>query len=651
MKVVVWSPEKAKAELKKRLRRSMEDRKSIEEHWKFSERIVYNRDEDEGVGSSTDEMNSIIGMDDEPEITDMNVNYAWKNLRFTHSQLSANPPSVLARPTSSDQEDRRKADAADRLNRYALRHYKLLEHQDRFTYLGLLYGTSFLKVFWNPHMGEITSFDESTGDLLMEGDIDFQPVRPHDMFLDPDAKTWEEVRWVFHRHELPFEEAVFRWPEKEELLKKLHKTSADKSMRQENEGKDTLEVFEFWEKGLPVNGMQGRYAVISRDGEIIDDPRTNPNRFQAPVDHYDQDIEDEAPMRPPVAELPFIFFSDVDMPNTPWGISTLKYQAPLQDILNRIDSTVLDTFKAHGIPRLLVPEGTDLADDSVTNSPYDIIKYTGAIPPNFMEALPLPALTYQLRDRVKQGIDDMAGVNESMFGQQSRETSGYSMQYATTQGNMIRRRVFNKYVLAVESLYRKYLNLIRKHWDLPRTVSVLGKENSFDTAEVKGADINGGFDLIIEYGQSLSLDPTTRRQEILQMMPLFEKAGVQNRTIMEMLKLNELEGLYDAVTQSKRRQMELFDEMIARELYLPPKPMMDHKNMLAFAYEYLMSSEFKYLPEKAQARILRHVREREQLMATDTAGNQGAGPGQPPAPPEGLPALPGPATPLNPPAE
>jgi len=38
----------------------------------------------------------------------------------------------------------------------------------------------------------------------------------------------------------------------------------------------------------------------------------------------------------------------------------------------------------------------------------------------------------------------MAGVNDSMFGQQKREQSGFSMQYATNQGKMVRRRLFNK---------------------------------------------------------------------------------------------------------------------------------------------------------------------------------------------------------------
>jgi len=42
---------------------------------------------------------------------------------------------------------------------------------------------------------------------------------------------------------------------------------------------------------------------------------------------------------------------------------------------------------------------------------------------------------------------------------------------------------------------------------IPRTIHVLGKEKAFDAMDIKGADIDSGYDLVVEYGASLSLDP------------------------------------------------------------------------------------------------------------------------------------------------
>ena len=261
----------------------------------------------------------------------------------------------------------------------------------------------------------------------------------------------------------------------------------------------------------------------------------------------------------------------------------------------------------------------------------------------------MPPIVPELMQRYKVGMDDMAGVNESMFGQQSRETSGFSMQYATNQGNMIRRRLFNKYVLFVEEIYNSYLKIINKKWEIPRTIKVLGKEKAFEAVDIKGSDIDGGYDLVVEYGASLSLDPTTRREEILTLMPLFEKAGVEPRQMLNMLKLNELSGMYDTLQLASDRQREIFEEMIAKGIYIPPEELQDHKNMLTFAYYYLMTTEFKYLEDSDKMLIRRHVKDREMLAAQGAGGavlGSGNPPGMPPqGPAGGLPPLPGGAIP------
>ena len=235
--------------------------------------------------------------------------------------------------------------------------------------------------------------------------------------------------------------------------------------------------------------------------------------------------------------------------------------------------------------------------------------------PTFMQPMPFSGSFNDMLDRVKEGIDSSAGVNDAMFGDVKRETSGFSLQYATNQGNMIRRRFFNKYVFIVESVYKTFLNLVRKHWTTPKKVKVLGAEKAFNTTEIEGMDINGGYDLVVEYGNSLSLDPTMRREEILMMIPIFEKAGVESRTILSMLKLNELGGLYDVVKLAEDRQYEIFKEMTDTLEYIEPRDRQDHQNMLLFANQYVMTSEFKYLDPDAKLLIEQHISDREQLAA------------------------------------
>jgi len=254
-----------------------------------------------------------------------------------------------------------------------------------------------------------------------------------------------------------------------------------------------------------------------------------------------------------------------------------------------------------------------------------------------MEPMPLPSAMPSFREQLHVGIDDTMGVNESMFGIQKREQSGFAMQYATQQGNIIRRRLFNKLVKLTEAVYKDYLNIIKENWKETKTITVLGKEKAFEVIDISGADIDGGFDIVVEYGTSLSLDPITRREEILTLMPLFEKAGIQPRALLQMLKLNELDGAYDLLQLANDRQREIFEEMIANNIYIPPEELQDHGNMLAFSYYYLMTSEFKYLAEEHKELIKRHIKEREQLAAQGVGAAQAEGGAPPPAAPPGAP--------------
>lgn len=640
-RLIIWKEEEAQQHLYERLKDAKEDRRAMEQKWNDNERVIFN------TTGTSQPMNVNVGFDEgftgvvsgiDQSESEVGINYAFKNYRFIHAQLSANPPTVIPRPTSNDPEDRRCADAADRLIRYALREYQMQEVVDLASNNTLLYGTGFTKSFWNAEAGEPLDFDDDTGEFVMEGEYEIKVPNVWDIFLDPDANSWKDVNYIFERIILPYEEAKFKFPDKIKILEQWRRRRLD---NQENDslGSDSLiknpkydviELYEYWEKGTPMNGFLGRHCICTAHGELVSELMANPERYCK-----GSKSSKEKSKRIKVAVLPYQIFTDIDVPGMVWGKSFVEYTTSLQDNLNRIDNVTLESMQAHGVPRLILPEGSEIADGSITNSPWDIVKITGSQPFHFASPMQMPPIVPELMQRYKVGMDDMAGVNESMFGQQSRETSGFSMQYATNQGNMIRRRLFNKYVLFVEEIYNSYLKIINKKWEIPRTIKVLGKEKAFEAIDIKGSDIDGGYDLVVEYGASLSLDPTTRREEILTLMPLFEKAGVEPRQMLNMLKLNELSGMYDTLQLASDRQREIFEEMIAKGIYIMPEELQDHKNMLTFAYYYLMTTEFKYLEDSDKMLIRRHVKDRE-MLAAQGAGGAALGSGNPPGmPPQG----------------
>lgn len=639
-KLVVWTEDEARHNLARRLREAREARVKVEKAWKVNEQVVFNTRGAPLSGDLNFSIEQTLGLisdaPDQGSTPDLSINYLFKNWRYVHAQLSANPPSVIPRPTSSDADDRRKADAADRAVRYSMKQYSMQDKTDRTSAGTLLYGNGVMKINWNPEGGEINGFDELTGEIEAEGDISVTVPSIWNIFIDPDADCWEDVRYVFERLIVPYEEACYRFPDKKEVLQKFRSKGGDnREFSAESESSslkhrkfDTVELWEYWEKGLPLNGMQGRYAVCALDGTLFKPVGLNPERFAPPAR---KSAKGEKQERLEVAQLPYFLFTDIDVPGNVWGKSFVEYGVTIQDTLNKLDSVTLDAAQAHGIPRMILNDGSEVADDSITNSPWDIIKVTGNKDPKFMDPMPLSSVMTDLMARYKTGIDDTAGVNESMFGQQSREQSGFSMQYATNQGNMIRFRLLNKYRAFVEDIYKTILKIMQKRWEIPRTILFLGKEKAFEAADIKGADLDGGYDLMTDYGASLSLDPTARREEMMTLMPLFKEAGVEPRMLLKMLKLNELSGAYDILELAADRQREVFEEMVLARTYIHPEELQDHKNMLSYAYMYVMTAEFKWLDSESKNLIRQHIKEREQLAAQGAA-SAGMAPAPTPGP-------------------
>ena len=628
LKIKQWSQAEASKNLKVRFNDAKQMRIQQEHQWRYNEVLLYNALSEESSDYkgpvTADILQRVFTPENENET---GVNYLFKHHRFLNAQMSANPPSVQARPTSSDPADKRRADTADRLCRHGIRAYQMQEKIDLNNGQTLLYGTGFIKTSFDPNAGEIVSFDPAAGMLEMSGDFTMKPLTIWDVWLDPHARNWSDVEYVFEREWYSLDEATMKWPDKEELFKKAQKDLQDDTYKQEQHGIVQLQevripVFHYYEKGLPINGMQGRYTCMLEDATLLQPCDTSPHRFYEPSNdpaEIRKQVDDEAmgfevDRGPEVALLPYHILTDIDVTDSVYGKSFIEYAAPGQETINRLDSLTMENIAAHGYCRMVIDEGADVSEDSITDTPWEIVKVTGQAP-HFIETPKLMPEVASMRDRHAGGVDDMAGINDSMYGKQEREQSGFSMQYATNQGNMIRRRIFNKYVMLVESVYRSYLALVQRHWKDDRTIKVLGREKSYQLYDIKGSDILGGYDLVVEYGSSLSLDPTSRREEIMALMPFFEKAGVDSRSLMNMLKLNELEGMHDLTELAKSRQQEIFEKIIEAEgqFYIPPREMADHKNMLIHCNEFVMTAEFRDLEPKVQILIEKHIKDRVTL--------------------------------------
>lgn len=630
MKLDIWSsPDKIKKELKSRLEDSKKGRDWLERLWKDVLTAVYKNRSGiyDGFGifsasftpggdGSVLRGRELTGDDEVVDEPQAYVNHIMRNLRYTHSQFSANPPVVIPRATSNDPEDKRRADAADRCIRYAIREYKMQETKDRAIWWCLVTGTAFIKCVWNPDLGEILTYDEDSGEMTMEGDVAVTNPSTWAVYPESVHGSWDDVRYVFERIEMPFEEAVRMFGEEKAEKIKMHPDY--KSHNFEHDPSKVVTVYQYWEKGLPINGYQGRFCWCLSNGEPLTDLVKNPHgpmvRAKGP---------DGAEIAVRKAALPYHVITEIDMIESFWGLPLAAYSIALQEEMAQIDTVTLDAMRAMGCARIMVPESCEISG-GMANTPWEIVKFKGSQPPFAQLATqPVSPVMLTMRDRMEKSIDDTHGINESMRGEQNREVSGFAMQYAVSQGNTIRQRFFTKYVSMIESLYKSYLQILQEHWTTARTIKVIGKEKAFEVVDIKGADLASGFDLVPEYGTSLPLDPMARQNMMVQYLPLFEKAGVAPEKILSMLKLADVGEVLDSLELAQDRQREIFEKMTKEKMYIKPDELQDHKGMLAWASKYVMTSEFRDLGPVEQQLIREHMKAREAMLVKDSTNPEG----------------------------
>lgn len=646
-RLVVWDDRrKVKALLSKRLKQAKAARRSkVEEEWRLARTTVF------GPEFSDDSLTyEVQGVDTEDfDITDrIDIQYAFRNLRLIHSHMSSNPPVATARPQSSDTEDRRAASAAQHVMQWLLQ-AKDMHNTNDLAYLDCLsIGTGITYTGHDPNGGDPVRFHADTGEMEMEGTEEICRVPPDNFWPDSNARSDVDIHHTFEVRQFTEEECRSRWPDRWALIKRAaeHKPSSKASMGMDGgasavtggtEVEPLYDLYWYYEPGLPENGYLGRFAVHTEEGDLIEGPDINPNLAYPPPTVFERRrarAEGKTLERkPPTAYLPYQFVTDIDVPDRFWGRSALYYVAPAQRLMANIDSAMLEAVKAHGAARLVLPSGAKLSKDTIANTSLEVIQLEDddAGEPHFIPPPGLPASMGELRGLVRQGVDDMWGVNENMFGQQSREQSAVNMQYAVNQGAMVRRRLFNKSIRFVRAQYKALLSLAIQHWATPKALAILGSEKAYDVEEFMNMDLYSGYEIDVEYGTHLPLDPLARRDELLKMLPLYQQMGISNRSLISAVGMADLDYVESIGDLSRDRAKEIIDQLMEKKMQVDiPSIFQDHEGVLAYLLEYVNTSAFVQSTPEERDLVNQHIELRRNAAAQSRIEAGGGGGAPPP---------------------
>jgi len=643
LKVISYNQEEAKDLLKTRLAKCQAYRKAkFEDRWKENETRLFSVNS--GSGNNTITYNSLENthqlLSDSGNVDSISIPKVAQNLRFLHSQMSANPVSVIPTPTSNELKDRRTTEAVGDLITYGRKQYDMQEYVDLVSLSTLTYGSGIVKSYHDHFAGEVLKYDEGSGEIEMTGDYKVRPVLIWDLWFDNDPNVWADVKFTFERVNMPYGVSKGIWPDQADAImaamadKNKHPSEISGYVPNEGDNIDdeSVAVYLYTERKLPENGMAGRECYHLEDGTILGEMKPNGH---------------------PNACLPYHLLTDIDDPNEIYGLTVVDYAIGLAKVVDSLDNMVLNNVELHGSIKLVVFGNSDTNDEDYSDDPVDIIHVDGthAHAPYQLKPASVSSDVYNLRGQMLESIDGIMGVNELLQGKISRELSGFASQTAINAANMVRHRLFNKYTRLVEFVFKNYVENVKKFWKVKRKLEVIGSEDAITVRYLEGADISSGFSLQVDYGSSFSLNPESRREEIMQSKELLVEAGISPKKIAKMMRYNEIDNLFDAVELSAKRQIEIFEEAINHYEKSGKVKIEDasdmrkafHMEMAEAAMEFVMTRDFLGLDKELKEAIYDHIDDREKLAAESAApppGEMPAAQGGPPIlgqPPMGVP--------------
>jgi hypothetical protein len=334
---------------------------------------------------------------------------------------------------------------------------------------------------------------------------------------------------------------------------------------------------------------------------------------------------------------------------------------------NRIKSQLTESMNRTARPQFLAPHGS-VDPSRVTGEPGLIIPYKPALGP--IQPLPMqniPSYVMEEMDRAKADMDDISGQHSVTRGMLPGRSisAATAISFLQEMDDSILGTTYQSIEAGVENVARQALCLAVDYYDLPRSISVVGLDESFDILELKGADIKNGKNVRVESGSALPESRSARQAFLMDLVKLGVITGDQMLDMLDMGGIHKLtERVRRDLRQAQRENLKMKritdqqfqqytnDMSLAAEQGLPgttdPQsglPLMDpglpgtfppmvpvndwdnHQIHIETHNDFRKSQEFEFLPAMVKDQFQKHVQAHTLALQMQSMGMPG--PGQP----------------------
>lgn len=412
-------------------------------------------------------------------------------------------------------------------------------------------------------------------DVISEGDIRVDVCSYFEIFPDPLAKSWDEMKWLIQAKVRPISYFKDHYEERGELVQEEDvwlnslqyearinsmNTNTGSSGTPSSQMKNSAIEISYYEKASKKHPF-GRHIIVANGVKLKDSIL-------------------------PIDEIPFVKFDDIVVGGKFCGEAVITHLRPLQDQLNKGK-----TMRAAFLNRMLTGKmtaarGANLAAEALNDQSGEVVEYDPV--PNAPDsgrpmALTMPSIpqyAYQEEDVLKSDMNDTAGINEASRGQMpSASIPAIGMQLLVEQDDTRIGTETEGHEYSYADLGRIILKFVGDYYKTDRLLKTVGENQEYTVRTYRGEDLKENYDVSVVRGSTLPGSKVLKRQEILNLYERGLFGNPQDQLVQQnVMSMLEFGDEYQAWQRRSLRmaQIQRGIEMIQQGVKPPVSEFDDH---------------------------------------------------------------------------
>ncbi len=527
------------------------------------------------------------------------------------SKFTKIPPHPTVVPATTDREDIMNAKASQKALEYAMRKLSLQKRYMQAMRWVPVTGKCFWWVRWDDKTESRTMVEGKGQPILGDVALDFGSAFEF-LPADPGIELLEDQPEIMRIKIVHVKEIEAKYPEQ---VGKIKGESTD------------ADIF-FYQRQIADIGTR-QSGIASRAANMLDEEPQYVVRiecFTKPCAEYPQGryvvvagqrllrMQLELPggfHRCHSNPYPCVEFQDDAAPGQFWPDAFVERLIGIQSEYNEYRSKVGENLALHFFPKLFTPRQANLPPDSYTSEAGEKIEFTWApgIPqPYFLQPQGVLGDAWNILQTITKEFDELTLIYPAALGGAGGATSGFQTNLLQEAADQVHGPAIQANAEALREAFIKIRHLMKIGYDIPRMISVAGKNNIPEVYEFSAQTIDEYADIIVEAD---SMMPTLKSARVDMITQMFEKGVWGNpadpkvtKKVQNMLRMGNQDFEVEKDQRDEEQAQTENVKMIKGEPLPKPMPWENHIVHWEAHTDLFKSPEAQlWTPEQLQANI------------------------------------------------